>query len=195
MRARFYTPTRPPARKPVLGFVRVMAIFSLGLSLSGAARAVDGCTVLLCLAGNWRSIGACVPSVRQALRDLALGRLWPQCGMGGSSGAGNQYVAPEQCPQQYLGWDIDYLDRAIATCPFSGVIQVVVNGQPWSRAWWSMTGESVVEWLPAAKAALANMPGAMDDQFDRDHAAWLLSEQARIVAPPAPPAPPADSGS
>lgn len=47
-----------------------------------SARAADGCTVLLCLAGNWRNISQCVPPVRQALRDLMLGRGFPVCGFG-----------------------------------------------------------------------------------------------------------------
>ena len=53
---------------------------------------------------------------------------------------------------------------------------------PWSRTWWSPSGDSVVEWLPAAKAAFANSPDAMDERFDRDHAAWVISEQIRLAA-------------
>jgi hypothetical protein len=40
----------------------------------------------------------------------------------------------------------------------------------------------VVEWLPAAKAAFASSPDAMDDRFERDHAAWVISEQIRLAA-------------
>ena len=61
-------------------------------------------------------------------------------------------------------------------------MRVAVGGRPWGRAWWSPSGDSVVEWLPAAKAAFANSPDAMDERFDRDHAAWVISEQVRLAA-------------
>ena len=32
------------------------------------------------------------------------------------------------------------------------------------------------------KAAFASSPDAMDGRFDRDHAAWVISEQARLAA-------------
>ena len=107
--------------------------------------------------------------------------------MGGDSASGNQYVAPEQCPEQYItDAGTDESGRPIYRCPFSGVIHVAVDGRPWSRTWWSPSGDSVVEWLPAAKAAFANSPGAMDERFDRDHAAWVVSyytgEQVRLAA-------------
>lgn len=179
MKAHFSTAIRP--------LVRLAAPFglvlSLGLGLSGPAQAVDGCKLLLCMAGSWQNITQCTPTVRQALRDLARGRGWPVCSMGGNSGSGNQYVAPEQCPEQYItDAGPDESGRTIYTCPFSGVIHVAVEGLPWSRTWWSRTGDVVVEWLPAAKAAFASSPGAMDDQFDRDHAAWVISEQVRLAA-------------
>ena len=166
--------------------VQLAAFCGLGLGLNGPARAVDGCTLLLCMAGNWMSIGQCVPTVRQALRDLLRGRAWPTCSMVGDSGSANQHVAPEQCPEQYKTvTGVDYFDRAIYGCPFRGVIHIAVGRQPWSRTWWSESGDSVVEWLPAAKAAFAGLPGAMDDRFDRDHAAWVISQQARPAAEPA----------
>ena len=155
----------------------------LAFGLSTPAHAVDGCKVLLCMAGNWKNISQCEPTVRQALRDVARGRGWPQCSMGGNSGTDNQYLSPEQCPEQYrtiAGTDDN--NRVIYSCPFTGVIHVAVEGQPWSRSWWSPSGDTVVEWLPAAKAAFANTPEAMDDRFDRDHAAWVISEQIRLAA-------------
>jgi hypothetical protein len=103
--------------------------------------------------------------------------------MASGSGSANQYVAPEQCPPQYRTLaGTDELGRVIYSCPFNGVIHVAVAGQPWSRAWWSASGDTVVEWLPAARTALADSPEVMDDQFDRDQAAWAISEQARLAA-------------
>jgi hypothetical protein len=158
-------------------------VLGLGLGLSGPAHAVDGCKLLLCMAGNWRNITQCTPTVREALRDVARGRAWPSCSMGGDSASANQYVAPEQCPQQYITHaGTDESGQPIYSCPFSGVIHVAVQAQPWSRTWWSPSGDSVVQWLPAAKAAFANWPDTMDERFDRDHAAWVISEQVRLAA-------------
>ena len=53
------------------------AVLALGLKLSGPAHDVDGCKLLLCMAGNWQNISQCTPTVRQALRDVARGRGWP----------------------------------------------------------------------------------------------------------------------
>jgi hypothetical protein len=157
-------------------------VLGLGLGLSGPAQAVDGCKVLLCMAGNWQNISQCEPTVRQALRDVARGRGWPSCSMGGNNATGNQYVAPEQCPEQYRTSSVDWRDQIAYSCPFSGVIHVAVEGRPWSRTWWSPSGDSVVEWLPAAKAAFASTPDAMDERFDRDHTVWEIGEQVRLAA-------------
>lgn len=144
---------------------------------SATVQAVDGCKVLLCLAGSWKNISQCRPDVEQALRDVARGRGWPECGMGGDSGAANTNVAPEQCPLQYRT-EIQLESSVMYVCPFSGVIDTAVAGQPWSRTWWASNGDSVTEWLPAAKAQLARDASAMDDRFDRDLAAWLAMQSS-----------------
>ena len=68
MKAHFSTAIRPFER-----LVRLAAPFGLvlglGLGLSGPAHAVDGCKLLLCMAGNWQNISQCTPTVRQALRE------------------------------------------------------------------------------------------------------------------------------
>jgi len=51
-------------------FMQLAALCGLGLGFSGPAQAVDGCKVLLCMAGNWQHISECEPTVR----DVALGR-------------------------------------------------------------------------------------------------------------------------
>ncbi len=178
MKAHFYPVSRSRTQLAALSSVVMLA-----WALSGPAHAVDGCKVLLCMAGNWKNISQCEPTVRQALRDVARGDGWPECSMGGNNQAANQYLDPAQCPEQYrtvVGYD-DY-SHPIYSCPFSGVINVDVEGQPWTRTWWSTSGDTVVEWLPAAKTAFANSPGSMDDRFDRDHAAWVISEQIRLAA-------------
>ena len=67
------------------GTVAAAAVCAGLLLAAPAAHAIDGCKVLLCLAGNWRSIGACVGEVRQALRDLARGKAWPTCDFAGAT--------------------------------------------------------------------------------------------------------------
>jgi hypothetical protein len=177
MKAHFSTAIR--------SLVQLTAVSSLAMGFSAAAHAVDGCKLLLCMAGDWQHIAECTPTVRQALRDVARGRAWPTCSLSGDSASANQYVMPEQCPEQYISQaGFDESGRVIYQCPFSGVIHVAVDGQPWSRTWWSPSGDSVVEWLPAAQAAFANSPDSMDDRFDRDHAAWVLSEQGRPGSDP-----------
>ena len=172
MKAHFSTAARTLAQ--------LTAIVGLSLGLSAPARAVDGCKLLLCMAGNWQNIGQCVPTVRQALRDVARGRGWPTCSLSGGGSSGNQFIAPEQCPAQYVT-EVGSGESGVPaySCPFIGVIHLAVEGQAWSRTWWSPSGDAVTEWLPAAKAAFASSPDSMNAQFDRDFAAWTVSEQAR----------------
>jgi len=127
------------------------------------ARAVDGCTVLLCLAGPWQSIRQCVAPVEQLFSDLWHGDPFPSCNMasapsatgplGGSSSAGNTMIsgwrtAPDpNCPPQYV---IQAM-RPFYTCQYTGVIRVTVNGVPWSSTYWSQTGGSVTNFTAAAQ--------------------------------------------
>ena len=68
-------------------FRRSVAAAALLLcGLIGQAHAVDGCKVLLCLAGNWSNISQCRADVLEALRQVALGHVLPTCDM---AGAGN----------------------------------------------------------------------------------------------------------
>ncbi len=57
----------------VAGIVVSSAIFA------NASQAVDGCKVLLCLAGNWKNISQCVPPVEEAFKESALGHPFPSC--------------------------------------------------------------------------------------------------------------------
>ena len=159
--------------------IRALCLAAALFSMSATVQAVDGCKVLLCLAGNWKNISQCRPDVEQAMRDVARGRGWPECSMGGNSRAGNTFIAPDMCPIQYRT-EIQLESGVMFQCPFSAVVDAVVDGQPWSRTWWTPNGDSVTEWLPAAKAAFARDPSAIDDRFDRDYAAWVA------IQPPAP---------
>lgn len=148
------------------------------------AFALDGCLVLLCLAApSWRAIPQCVPPIRQLLRDLALGRVFPTCGM---SGAGNTAshrwsAAPDFCPPQYVTV-IEGESTPTYLCQFDGAVSVEIDGALWARTWWSMGGDTVTEFTDVAKATL----GTWDTRFDDDFDAWQAAQ------PPAPSEPPPD---
>lgn len=141
---------------------------------STSAHAVDGCTVLLCLAApSWRSIEQCVPPVRQVLRDLARGRPFPTCAMAGVGNTASHAwsAAPDFCPPQYTRTH-DRPSGTFYTCDYDGAITVAVNGTLFTRTWWSMGGDSVTDYSPAARVQL----GSWDPRFDAEFAAWLASQ-------------------
>ncbi len=158
------------------------------VALSGggpAAHAVDGCTVLLCLAApKWSAIPQCVAPIRQLFRDLARGRSFPTCKMGsaGSSDttASNTWaLAPTLCPPQYTRLlDID--PGPAYRCDYTGAVSVVIDGTLFARTWWDTDGRTVTEFTPAAKAQL----GTWDPQFDLDYAAWLATRPAPAPVEP-----------
>lgn len=159
-------------------------IAALLIVMSTPAFAVDGCTVLVCLAGNWRKIPQCEPQVRRLFRDLARGRSFPRCSfastpasspgapVGQSSMATNTMAHAQNCPRQYL-IPIEGREGDIAgyRCALDGVIRVVIDGQPWTEVWWSTSGSSITQYSATAKSAL----GIGRTQFDIDEAHWLSS--------------------
>lgn len=198
--------------KLVLALVIGMA---LGLtSLPKPAAASEGCTVLLCLAGNWRNISACVPPVRKALRNLALGRSFPFCALASPSfsvdataqtsnvsadgSQSNTLTAPEAQRSQNatLRWSsadfcpAQYLSSyelesgTAYNCDFTGAIEVTIGGQLWNRTWWNMAGDSVTEWSTAARTGLP--AASIDDRFERDFQAWQQRQRETTAPPPAP---------
>lgn len=140
------------------------------------SHAVDGCTVLLCLAApSWRSIEQCVPPVRQLLRELARGKPFPSCSMSGAGDSATHAwaAAPDFCPPQYTRM-YDGPNGPVYTCDYTGAISVSVDGRPFARTWWSMDGDSVTEFSPTAKVQL----GSWDKRFDDEFAAWLAMRPA-----------------
>jgi hypothetical protein len=157
------------------------AVAGAGLA-SPPAAAVDGCLVLLCFAApSWRAIPQCVPPIRQVLRDLARGKAFPTCAMSGAANSASHRwaIAPTYCPPQYTRL-FDGESAPIYSCDYTGAVAITIEGSLWARTWWSMGGDSVTEFTPAAKARL----GAWDTKFDDDYAGWLAS-----LPPPAPPCP------
>jgi hypothetical protein len=160
----------------------VYAAAAAMLATLSPAHAADGCTVLLCLAGNWRAISQCVQPVHEALRDAARGRGWPICNMataaGGSSvSANNDMLSPASCPPQYL-LPI-YSDQRVVgwQCTVAGRVTTNVDGQWWTRTYWSMDGAAVTEYSAAARAALK---GTVDETYEQGLASWRESSVYRL---------------
>ena len=97
---------------------------------------------------------------------------------GVGNGAAHQWAnAPAYCPPQYTQV-FDGELGLIYSCDYSGAVSVNIDGTLWARTWWSMGGDSVTEYTPAAKSKL----GTWSTRFDDDYAAWLAS-----LPPPPPP--------
>jgi hypothetical protein len=138
-----------------------------------AARAVDGCLVLLCLAGDWSAISQCVPPVEQLFRELARGGAFPSCafalvpsipGMAPTSapefGAGAQQagpisasrtpLTPGNCPAQLAS----NRGSRFSCGGYAGAVTILVGRVPWSRTLWSPSEKSLTCYSRAAKLAL-----------------------------------------
>ena len=170
-----------PAKSRSLRLLGTAAAATALMALSAPASAVDGCLVLLCLAApSWRAIPQCVPPITDVLRDLARGRPFPTCGMGGAGNGGSHQWANAftNCPPQYTY--ASELESGIAySCGYTGVVTVQIDGAPWSRTWWSMGGQTVTDFSPAAKARM----GTWDTKFDDDYAAWLAAQATLATTP------------
>ena len=177
------TSTRATTRRPLWQTAAwgISAGVFIGVaSLPKSAHAVDGCLVLLCFAApSWSAIPQCVPPIRQVLRDLARGRPFPICSMagGGNSATHRWSSAPAFCPSQYTSIS-GHDGNGTPLCAYDGAVEVRIEGDLWTRTWWSRAGNNVTEYTPAAKAQL----GTWDTRFDDDYASWLASQPP--VAPP-----------
>jgi hypothetical protein len=147
----------------------LLAVVTVLLMAAAPARAVDGCKVLLCLAGPWRSISACVPPVEQLFSDLSNGEPFPPCrfanaaasspsipgtAFSGNSSASNVWMMslasnPDpNCPAQYVTQFTSIVK--MYSCRYSAMIPVSVDGQWWSTTYWNRDGQSVTVWSPYA---------------------------------------------
>lgn len=166
---------------PGMRRLRLAGAFAATVGILGSplAHGADGCLVLLCLAApSWRAIPQCVPPVRQLLRDLAKGRPFPTCAMGGTgNSAEHQWsAAPTNCPPQYTR-TIDGPSGPIYRCDYSGSISVTVNGRLFTKTWWGDSGDSVTQFTESAKATL----GRWDTRFDDEYADWLARQAAGAI--------------
>lgn len=190
-------PPVPLYRRLTAAAFAALTVALATLATPAPARADDGCTVLLCLAGNWREVTPCRATVHRVLRDVARGRHFPRCEfgsnptqpagattatpVGGANYTRHDWASGTYCPPQYrtpvhhpvTGELVDH------RCQFTGAVLTVVNGQPWNRTWWREDGESVTEWLPAGRAGAAQARTPIDDRYDRDLRAWQVAEAER----------------
>ena len=154
------------------------------LSFSSSASALDLCKVVLCLAGNWRGIPACVPPVREALRDMALGRGYPHCNMNGgppepdptdplANRADSYPTNEETCPVMYSRYTRTGYWQS---CKYQGVVTVMVDGAEFSKVFWDMRGDTSTWYSPAAHEELH---GDVDSTYDDD-----LARCGRCSPPP-----------
>ena len=176
--------------RPRCRVATIAAAIALAGGFSSSAQAVDGCKVLLCMAGNWRNIAACVPEVTRALRDLARGRVIPQCrmasvpagaaGAAGPSGFTQYPVWGNDCPHYFRSyrWQDDpqqanpayrSVGGWLLECEFDWAVQLTVNGQPWKRIYTGPSG-ALEEWQPAARSALGLGDQAIE--VDARERAW-----------------------
>lgn len=159
----------------------VLAAMVLGAA-APSAYADDACTVALCLAGNWQDITQCVPPVRRALRNAAMGRPMPPCKKesGPSSGESG-------------GMEVTTIDATARNCPaaarrgrnclYDGALRVQVDGQTWSNLWFDDEGNTATQTCgrtPVAAEAVPTRP-ALDSLWAETQ--WLNSfEQAEVAA-------------
>lgn len=150
--------------------IMALALPAVLVGVIPSAHAVDGCELLLCLAGNWKLIPVCVPTVRQALHDVARGRPFPTCSMAGAGNtATHRWTTQTTCPTFYSTYDASL--GSWAGCVYSAVISVEVNNAPWADVFWSMSGDTSTRYYNAARAQLG---GSIDPTYDRDAAGPAL---------------------
>ena len=144
----------------------VLALLATWL-LPAVAMAADDCTALLCLAGNWRAIPACVPPVEAVLRDLARGRAFPTC-----PGNSTSTTVPSEatCPPMYSLYNPD--SGNWTGCSYEGITSVTVNGAAWFDVFWNVGGDTSTRYTLAARTQLGTF---IDPKFDADQAAWDAS--------------------
>jgi len=168
-------------RRARLAAVTALAAL-LQMGLTTPAHAVDGCTVLLCMAGAWKKAPQaefCVPPVLQAFRDVARGRSWPTCP---SAGAGNNSAltpaTEATCPPFYSQYmDGENGPRWIG-CKYPYVVTIMMNGSWYSDTFTDADGNTSTHYSDYARTTLG---ADIDPTYDNDAAAYV---------PPPPPPPP-----
>lgn len=145
----------------------LLVVLPLALTLSAVptmAHADDwGCQVLLCLAnpGGPEQYGACVPPVEKLWKALSHGDPFPTCdfsaglaslspevrnaipaawlaNLGTGTGASNTWASSGYCREDLLYWGGP--EQSVPLCRASGAINVMIDGQLYTRVWWGTSG-------------------------------------------------------
>lgn len=154
---------------------KVLCASMLMGSLFGAApaHAVDGCKVMLCIAGNWQNIAVCRPEVEEAMREVERGHGWPQCSEAPNMGL--EWTTEATCPPFYARYGGD--SGGYMGCTYGAVVRTKVNGAPWADMFWAPgTTSTSTKYYPPARTALG---ANTDPRYDTD--------AAQYVPPTAPP--------
>ena len=147
-----------------------------------AAHAVDACKVTLCIAGDWRHIGTCVPPVEEVLRDMALGRSWPTCAMASAStgttgtsalNATSESLTEDTCPPMFQEFRTVDMEQIYSGCRYTGAVSVSIAGAAWSTLYWNASGDSIISYSATAEAQLG--AGNYDTTYDTELAEWVAS--------------------
>lgn len=155
-----------------------IAFSVVALTILGVAApvwALDGCKVLLCLAGPWQKIPDCVSEVQALFRSLSEGEPFPACsfvngsvsastapGLAGASNVQAQNawlgqwmpVPDAACPARFVT-TFDFMGATRYGCRFDGVVSVYLDGRLWSRTLWSPDGASFYELSDSAQVSLS----------------------------------------
>lgn len=141
------------------------------------AHALDGCKVLLCIAGPWQTIPECIPDVREALRRAARGKPWPTCAMAGagSNTASVNFTSPSTaCPPQYLDVVKDECGRVLSSnCRMAGSVDIGMGGQLLMQVWFT-DGTWTSTWY--SDQARTMFGAWIDPRYDTDYFAWLATQ-------------------
>lgn len=160
-----------------------LALAILSMFSATSAHAADGCKFLLCIAGPWSSIAACVPTVHEVLHDLARGRPFPTCGMSGANNsAHNTWVDEASCPSMYRQYSS--MSGGYSGCAFPARISVYINGGLWSQVYWDMSANTSTWYSAAARSGLTQPSGSapLDDRFLNDLRGWNSVQVAQCQA-------------
>ena len=148
----------------------IAAVAAILMGVAAPVWAVDGCKVLLCLAGPWQSIPACRAEVERLFQDLWSGEPFPKCrfatapagvqGMGGAGigSAANTWLGQEasapdpNCPGQAVT-SLHRVGRTTYGCRYVGMVTLDVEGRFSSTTYWDTGGNSVT--YQAADAPLS----------------------------------------
>jgi hypothetical protein len=159
----------------------LVAVVVLGAAAQ-PTYADDACTVALCLAGNWKDITQCVPPVRRAMRDAAMGKPMKPCKKASgpnSAEAGETEVTSIKATSS----NCPVAARRGKSCLYDGAVRVQVDGQTWSNLWFDDKGNTATQdcgRAPAAPEALTSPP-SLDSLWANTQ--WQTSfEQAEATA-------------